>query len=350
MDGFLTPLSNFFFWILRFLHENLSISWSWAIVVLTVIIRLVLMPLMWRQIKSMRAMQALQPQLKALQEKYKNDRQVLNQKVMEFYQANNVSPFGSCLPLLLQMPVFLGLFYMLKAAGEVSGAGAAGGAFVNPAVSWLWISNITQFDYILMFLYIASQFAASWQMARHGAGQQKIISYAMPIMIGIFMFVYKWPAGLFIYWVTSNLWTIVQQFVAEKLLPVQVVSAVAEKEKSAPKSAPGRLAGKAQSASSGKKPVGAGAKTPAKPGAKAPAKPGAKASKKPGAKTSNKPSAKTSNKPTGKTPKGSAGKAKAGSPAKGPAVAAGKSGGKTSGQKTGQERQATSSKSQRTDG
>jgi YidC/Oxa1 family membrane protein insertase len=338
LDDFLSPLSDFFFWILRFLHENLNISWSWAIVVLTVIIRLVLVPLMWRQIKSMRAMQALQPQLKALQEKYKNDRQVLNQKVMEFYQANNVSPFGSCLPLLLQMPVFLGLFYMLKAAGEVNGAGAAGGAFVDPVVSWLWISNITQFDYILMFLYIASQFAASWQMARHGAGQQKIISYAMPIMVGIFMFIYKWPAGLFIYWVTSNLWTIAQQFVAEKLLPVHVVPAAAEKGKGAP----GRPAGKTQSASSGKKPVGAGAKTPAKPGAKAPAKSGAK--------TSGKPGAKTSTKPTGKTPKGSAGKATAGSPAKGPAASAGKSGGKTSGQKTGQEGQATSSESQRTDG
>ena len=95
-----------------------GISWSWSIVLLTVIVRIVLIPLTWRQIKSMRAMQALQPQMKALQEKYKDDRQLLNQKTMEFYRENKVSPFGSCLPLLLQMPVFLGLFYMLRSRGR----------------------------------------------------------------------------------------------------------------------------------------------------------------------------------------------------------------------------------------
>ena len=100
------------------LHENVGVSWSWSIVLLTVIVRMVLIPLTWRQIKSMRAMQALQPQLKQLQEKYKDDRQLLNQKMMEFYRENKVSPFGSCLPLLLQMPVFLGLFYMLREQGQ----------------------------------------------------------------------------------------------------------------------------------------------------------------------------------------------------------------------------------------
>src|SRR4030042_4460396 len=97
-------LSDFFFAILRFQPENLDISWAWAIVLLTVIVRIVRIPLTWRQIKSMRAMQALQPHIKALQEKYKNDREVLNQKLMEFYRENKVSPFGSCLPLLLPFP------------------------------------------------------------------------------------------------------------------------------------------------------------------------------------------------------------------------------------------------------
>src|SRR3990170_651214 len=113
-----SPLADFFFYILKFIHENLGISWSWSIVLLTVIVRIVLIPLTWRQIKSMRAMQALQPQIKLLQEKYKNDRQLLNQKTMEFYQENKVSPFGSCLPLLLQLPVFFGLYYMLRTAGR----------------------------------------------------------------------------------------------------------------------------------------------------------------------------------------------------------------------------------------
>ncbi|MBC7293290.1 MAG: membrane protein insertase YidC [Thermoleophilia bacterium] len=158
MQSLFQPLSDFFFWILRFIHENLGLSWSWSIVVLTVIVRVVLIPLTWRQIKSMRAMQALQPQIRAIQEKYKEDRQVLNQKLMEFYQENKVSPFGSCLPLILQLPVFLGLYYMLRQQGT-PGEGVF--ASPNPTVGWLWIHDITKFDIILMFLYIASQFVAS---------------------------------------------------------------------------------------------------------------------------------------------------------------------------------------------
>src|SRR3990170_1420408 len=160
-----SPLADFFFSVMKFLHDNLGTSWSWSIVLLTVIVRIVLIPLTWRQIKSMRAMQALQPQIKALQEKYKSDRQLLNQKVMEFYQENKVSPFGSCLPLLLQLPVFFGLYYMLRTAGrpdldpDIWGRWAS--VFVDPQVSWLWISDITKFDIALMFLYIASQFVAS---------------------------------------------------------------------------------------------------------------------------------------------------------------------------------------------
>ncbi len=255
-----TPLADFFFYILKFLHENLGISWSWSIVLLTVIVRIALIPLTWRQIKSMRAMQALQPQLKALQEKYKSDRQVLNQKTMEFYQENKVSPFGSCLPLLLQLPVFFGLYVMLNNAGKTVAEGAVGasaGAFVNPPVSWLWIPDITKFSLLLMFFYIASQFVASWQTARRSPGQQKMIAYFMPIMVGIFMYIGKWPAGLMIYWFTSNLWTIAQQYIAEKIMPFPVITpAVPVKEQTAkPKGlAPAKPAGKSGGKTSGKKP------------------------------------------------------------------------------------------------
>lgn len=251
-----SPLADFFFYILRFLHESLGISWSWSIVLLTVIVRIVLIPLTWRQIKSMRAMQALQPQIKALQEKYKGDRQLLNQKTMEFYQENKVSPFGSCLPLLLQLPVFFGLYIMLNNAGKVDGVGDAAGAFVESVVSWLWIADITKFNIILMFLYIASQFVASWQTARNSPSQQKMIAYFMPIIVGIFMFMGKWPAGLFIYWFTSNLWTIAQQFVAEKVMPIRVPVVVTPVNEKAPvkgKAAPARPAGKSGGKTSGQK-------------------------------------------------------------------------------------------------
>jgi YidC/Oxa1 family membrane protein insertase len=303
MQNFFSPLSDFFFWILRFIHENVGISWSWSIVLLTVIVRIVLIPLTWRQIKSMRAMQALQPQLKQLQEKYKEDRQVLNQKVMEFYRENSVSPFGSCLPLLLQMPVFLGLFYMLREQGQAiwwstpPDVGTFAAVWQSAAVGWLWIRDITRFDIILMFVYIASQFLSSWQMARKGAGQQKIIAYVMPLMIGVFMFMYRWPAGLFIYWITSNLWTIAQQLVLEKVVPAPVpVLPSSDKQKSSP------------ARPAGKSPVRPTGRTPARPAGKA-------------------------------TPGGAAGKT--------PGPPAGKTGGKTSGEKTGQQGKAAGGTSQR---
>jgi len=303
LAGPLKPLEAVFFWVLEFLHKTLGVSWSWSIVLLTVIVRIVLVPLTWRQIKSMRAMQALQPEIKALQEKYKGDRDALNQKTMEFYKENKVSPFGSCLPLLLQLPVFFGLYYMLQTAGrtgldpEVVGRWAGIFAEPNPVVSWLWIRDITRFDYLLMFLYIGSQFVASWQTARKGAGQQKMIAYTMPIMVGIFMFIGKWPSGLFIYWFTSNLWTIAQQFVAEKVAPIPVsVTSVSAK------------AGPAKGASGKTVPSKAGT---AKTGV---AKPGP-------AKVT--PSKSTTVKPAGQT------------------------GGKTSGQKTGQQGKTAGGQGQR---
>ena len=227
MAALLSPLSHFFLYILKFIY-GWGISWSWSIVVLTIFVRIVLVPLTWRQIKSMRAMQALAPQIKELQEKYKDNKQLLNQKTMEFYQENKVSPFGSCLPLVLQMPVFFGLYYMLREQGQPGGFFA----FPNPTVNWLWIADITKFDILLMFLYIASQFVASWQTSRKAQGQQKAIAYMMPIIVGVFMYIGRWPAGLFIYWFTSNLWTIAQQYVAERTMPMPVpVAATSAKEK-----------------------------------------------------------------------------------------------------------------------
>jgi YidC/Oxa1 family membrane protein insertase len=252
-------LSDFFFSILEFLHGTLHISWSWAIVLLTVIIRIVLIPLTWRQIKSMRAMQALQPHVKLLQEKYKDDRQVLNQKMMEFYRENKVSPFGSCLPLLLQLPVFLGLFYMLRQQGSVNGyidAGAFSTVWHAGPVSWLWIADITRFDLLLLVGYMGSQFASSWQMARKSSGQQRTVALLMPVLFGLFSFMYKWPAGLMLYWFTTNVWSIAQQFIAEKIMPVPVAAAaILEKDKA--KASRTKGAGKASQGST-TKPVAQG--------------------------------------------------------------------------------------------
>ncbi len=229
MRTILNPIIEFLLSILTFVHDNLNLNWGWSIVVLTVIVRVVLIPLTWKQFKSMRAMQTLQPQIKALQEKYKSDRQVLNQKMMEFYKENSVNPFGSCLPLVLQMPVFFALFYMLQAES------GAGGHFATDN-QWLWMrawesapswvaANITMFDLPLLLLYVASQFVSSLQMASKDSAQRTMM-LMMPLGIGVIMFLGKWPAGLFIYWFTSNVWSIGQQLIIKKTVPVPAPAAV----------------------------------------------------------------------------------------------------------------------------
>jgi YidC/Oxa1 family membrane protein insertase len=223
MTTLLGPIIDVLHAVLTFVHDTFGFNWGWSIVGLTVIVRIVLIPLTWKQFKSMRAMQSLQPQIKAMQEKYKGDRQLLNQKMMEFYQENSVNPFGSCLPLILQMPVFFALFYLLR---QESGAG---GLFATDN-QWLWIrdwgnapswvaSNITEFDLILLILYVASQFVSSLQMASKDSAQRTMM-LGMPLVIGVVMFMGKWPAGLFIYWLTSNLWSIGQQLIIKRTVPV----------------------------------------------------------------------------------------------------------------------------------
>src|SRR5919202_6206838 len=100
--------------VLDFFHDSVGLGWGTSIIALTVVVRAALIPLTLKQFRSMQALQRLQPEIKALQAKYKDDKQRLNQEMMKFYQENKVNPLSSCLPLLLQLPVFLALFYMLR--------------------------------------------------------------------------------------------------------------------------------------------------------------------------------------------------------------------------------------------
>src|SRR3954453_21124264 len=109
----LQPLINFFEQILIWFHD-LGIGWGMAIICLTILIRMLLLPLTLKQFKSMQSMARLQPEIKKLQDKYKNDKERLNQEMMRFYRENKVNPFASCLPMVAQLPVFLSLFYMLR--------------------------------------------------------------------------------------------------------------------------------------------------------------------------------------------------------------------------------------------
>jgi YidC/Oxa1 family membrane protein insertase len=178
--------------------------------VITAIIKLLFWPLTQASTRSMKRMSALQPQMKALQEKYKEDPQKMNKKLMEFMRENKVSPLGGCLPILLQLPVFFGFYTMLQSAIELRGA------------SFLWTSDLSQPDTLFMIPVIGIPFnlwpilmgaAQLWQtsMTPPSPGmdpaQQKIMKY-MPLM---FVFIlYNFSAGLALYWTVQNLLSIVQ--------------------------------------------------------------------------------------------------------------------------------------------
>src|SRR3954453_15800172 len=110
----LQPLIDVFDSVLVFFHDKFGFQWGTSIIALTVLVRVLLLPLAIRQFHSMQGLQKIAPEMKALQERYKEDKQRLNQEMMKLYQEHKVNPFGSCLPLILQMPVFISLFYMLR--------------------------------------------------------------------------------------------------------------------------------------------------------------------------------------------------------------------------------------------
>ncbi len=215
----LAPIQNVLEWIVIFFYKNWHIaSYGICIILLTLVVRLVLTPLTISQTKSMAKMQRLQPQLKEIQEKYKGDKQKIQQETMEFYKKNNVNPLAGCLPLLLQMPVFFALFNALRAPsqiitsvlGEITVNGVA-----NQNFNFLWM-NLNEKDpyYILPILMIATMFLST-KMTTTDPKQSKIM-YIMPIVFGFISI--NLASGILVYWVTTNVWSIGQQWVVNKFI------------------------------------------------------------------------------------------------------------------------------------
>jgi YidC/Oxa1 family membrane protein insertase len=203
--------------ILVFLHDDVGLHYGAAIVGLTFITRLVILPLSIKQIRSMRALSALQPQMKEIQEKYKEDRQRMQREMMRMYQENNVNPFASCLPLLLQLPVFLALFYLLQGDTFQDELRAAG------EQSWLFIDALDDNPTgaalaILLVLYIGTSVIAGLIMTgRSASNQQRMLSMGLPVLFTPIMITF--PAGLLVYWISTNVWTMGQQAVIRVFFP-----------------------------------------------------------------------------------------------------------------------------------
>jgi YidC/Oxa1 family membrane protein insertase len=217
----LQPLIDVADAVLVFFHDDVGLSWGGAIIALTFATRAVLIPLTYKQIKGMRALQALQPQIKEIQQKYKNDRQRMQQEMMRFYQQNKVNPFASCIPLLAQLPVFITLFYLLRDDLRVDICGSSEEP-CGEAASWWFIPDLTDKAeggvlVALVLLYIGTQLAAGLVMAISADRSQRVLMFALPL---IFVpFIITFPAGLVLYWITTNVWTVGQQFVVQRLIP-----------------------------------------------------------------------------------------------------------------------------------
>ncbi|HEX6714308.1 MAG TPA: YidC/Oxa1 family membrane protein insertase [Thermoleophilaceae bacterium] len=235
----LQPLIDFSEGILKFFHDTLGFGWGLSIIFLTFVIRLIILPLTFRQVRSMQALQRLQPEIKKLQERYKDDRQRLNQEMMKFYQEHKVNPLSSCLPVLLQLPFFLSLFYMLRKDLRVDiceQTAKSCGQVVNKALSqgsevpvhghfgegFLFIHDITNKAtgaalVVLIVLYVGSQLVSGLITTFTADRTQRIMMLALPFLF--VTFIINFDAGLIVYWITTNFWTIGQQLFIKRFLP-----------------------------------------------------------------------------------------------------------------------------------
>ena len=247
-----SPLISLFQAIMVFIHNNLvGGSWGLAIVGLTIVTRAVMVPLTYKQLHSMQKMQSHLPELKEIQERYKEDKQRQQQEIMNFYRENKINPLSSCLPLVLQIPVFISLFYMLrtdlkkhicgsqlveyfnshahlatkyKAAAHVTSVAHLPSKFVEQtachtvaqhSAKFLFLPDITEKAtgvalILLIALYVGSQLTSTLMMSASADPNQRRLMLIFPLF---FVFIlYRYPAGLLVYWITSNLWTIVQQY------------------------------------------------------------------------------------------------------------------------------------------
>jgi YidC/Oxa1 family membrane protein insertase len=226
LANILQPLIDIADAVLVFFHDNVGLSWGASIIALTFLTRALLIPLTYKQLKGMRALQALQPQMKEIQEKYKNDRQRMQQEMMRFYQENKVNPLASCIPLLAQMPIFITLFYALRSDLRDSMCGQSampcGDVPGNWGESFLFIPDLTATAtggvlVALILLYIGTQLASGMVMATSADRSQRMMIFILPL---IFVpFIINFPAGLIVYWITTNVWTIGQQFAVKKFIP-----------------------------------------------------------------------------------------------------------------------------------
>ena len=251
MDSILKPLYIAVTWVIVKIHDLLSpifgsssgVTWSLSIIGLVIIIRIILIPLFVKQIKSQRALTALQPHMKEIQKKYKDDRQKQSEEMMKLYKEHKTNPLASCFPILAQAPIFFALFTVLNGIGknppvshgvftQEDVVNAAQAKFFGAPISETFLSSdittVKIVTIILISFMSLTTFTTQRQLMTKGMPkmdssnnmmlqQQKIMLYAFPVIFAITGV--NFPIGVLIYWSTTNLWTWGQQFYVIKRNP-----------------------------------------------------------------------------------------------------------------------------------
>ena len=202
--GMLTVIAKPIFWVMTQLHALLG-NWGWTIVALTILIKLAFFPLSAAGYRSMAKMRVVTPKMQAIRERYKNDPMKMQQATMELYKTEKINPLGGCLPILVQMPVFFALYWVLQASVEMRGAPWVG-----------WITDLTQPDpyFILPILYAVSMYITTKLNPQPTDPVQAKMMLFMPLAFSVIFFFF--PSGLVLYWVVNNILSIAQQWVITK--------------------------------------------------------------------------------------------------------------------------------------
>jgi YidC/Oxa1 family membrane protein insertase len=206
-----SPVVNILGQVLLFFHQTVGAPWWLSIAMLTVVVRGLLFPLTVKQVKSMRAVQDLKPDMDKVRAQYQNNPQKQREEMAKLYQDRGVNPLGGCLPILIQMPIFIGIFYVIRLFGGTPGRTEPKyPSFVDGGI--LWFQDLSQQDptYLLPIISAITMLAATEITLKNVDPQQRWLMRLLPV--GFTAFLLSFPAGLFVYWITSNLVTLVQNY------------------------------------------------------------------------------------------------------------------------------------------
>jgi YidC/Oxa1 family membrane protein insertase len=223
--GILSPIERPLTWLLETFHATFGLDWAWAVVGVTLVVRILLVPISVKQIHSMQRLQRYAPALKELQKKYKNDKQKLREEQMKFFQEHQVNPAASCLPILFQIPIFFALYFVLRDFDEEIYP-----KYPESELGWLgFVPDITAnindhwSGFVLLAVYVLSQVSSAYFMSMTADRTQRILFLVLPFLLVPFIIdppgSTVFPVGLLIYWVTTNLWTVGQGLITRRLVP-----------------------------------------------------------------------------------------------------------------------------------